>query len=163
MAIKKLESMTKAELIRRVEALEPKQAKPEANPSKTIEIRNRFTNEIIYESKTAATLKEAVEEAVKNKADLSGADLSGANLTGSDLSGADFEEADLSGADFLRADLSGADLEGVNLTRADLWRADLSGADLAGSDLSGAILCYCKMDKKVFKQITEEWFEWEVE
>ncbi len=132
MTNKKLESMRKAELIRRVEALEPKQAKPEANPSKTIEIRNRFTNEIIYESKTA-TLKEAVEEAVRNKHSIWGADLTGADLS--------------------EADLSGADLSG----------ADLSEADLSGADLTGADLCYCKMDKKVFKQITEEWFKWEVE
>ena len=40
--------------------------------------------------------------------------------------------------------------------------AVLRYADLVGADLRGADLLYCKMDKKVFKQITEGWFEWEV-
>lgn len=92
-----------------------------------IKIKNRFTDEVIYESDTATTIKEAVEEAIKNKINISEADLRYANL----------REANLTGA-------------------------DLTGTDLSYANLSKANLCYCKMDKKVFKQITEEWFEWDV-
>ncbi len=120
---------------------------------KTIQIKNRYTNEVIFESETATTIKETVEEAVKLRADLSGANLSGANLSG----------ANLSKANLWKANLSGANLSGANLSRANLMGANLSGADLSGANLSGANLFYCKMDKKVFKQITEEWFEWKVE
>jgi hypothetical protein len=67
-----------------------------------IQIKNRYTDVVIFESKTATTIKECVVEAIKSK--------------------------------------------------ANLWKANLSKADLV----------YCKMDKKVFKQITEEWFEWTI-
>ena len=62
-----------------------------------IAIKNRFTGDIIFQS-TKTTYKEAVEEAIKSEANLSGADLSGANLSGADLSGANLSGADLSGA-----------------------------------------------------------------
>ena len=72
-----------------------------------IKILNRYTNEVIY-SCEAETIKEAVEEAVKEGADLRGADLRGAYLRGADLEGADLRIA------YLRnADLEGADLEGA--------------------------------------------------
>jgi hypothetical protein len=89
-----------------------------------IEIKSRFTGEIIYAGKHQ-NIRTAVQKA---KADLSGADLSGANLYGANLS-----RANLSGAD-----LSGADLYGANLSRANLSGADLSGANLSGADLSRA-------------------------
>ena len=53
-----------------------------------IQIRNRFTNEVIYETE-AETIKEAVEKAVKKEADLCGANLCKVDLSGADLSGAD--------------------------------------------------------------------------
>jgi len=69
-----------------------------------IEIKNRFTDEIIVSGKYM-DLKEAVEE---NKAYLSGAYLFRANLSGANLSGADLFAANLSGANLSKADLSGA-------------------------------------------------------
>ena len=86
----------------------------------TIEIKNRFTDAVLFTSNTAIDLAGAVKEAVKSRADLSGAYLIGADLS--------------------RADLSGADLIGANLSRANLSRADLSGAYLSGAYLSGAYL-----------------------
>lgn len=74
---------------------------------KLIEIKNRWSDEVIFRSETATSVRMAVEEAVKKKADLS---------------------------------------------EANLWKANLSKANL----------CFIKMDKKVFKQITEEWFEWKI-
>ena len=80
-------------------------------------------------------VRAAVVEAVKARANLSGADLSRADLYGAYLSG-----ANLSGADLSRADLSGANLSGADLSRANLYGANLSGADLSRADLYGANL-----------------------
>ena len=113
-----------------------------------IEIKNRFTDETIFKSETATTIREAVIEAVEFKANLYGVNLSEANLS----------EAKLFGVT-----LSGANLYGANLSGANLYGANLYGADLSGANLYGANLLFCKMDKKVFKQITEELFGWKVE
>jgi uncharacterized protein YjbI with pentapeptide repeats len=53
--------------------------------------------------------KDVLIEAVKQKANLSGADLSGADLSGANLSGADLYGADLYGANLRGANLRGAD------------------------------------------------------
>ena len=55
-----------------------------------ITIKNRWTGAIIFESEKT-TYKEAVEEAIKNKANLRRADLSGADLSGANLSWADLD------------------------------------------------------------------------
>ena len=104
-----------------------------------IAIKNRFTGDIIFQS-TKTTYKEAVEEAIKSEANLSGADLSGANLS----------EAYLSGANLSKADLSGANLSGANLSKANLSKANLSGADLSKANLSGADLSGAKLDGCLF-------------
>ncbi len=82
-----------------------------------VEIKNRFTGNIIISGKYAS-IKKCLEEN-------SGANLWGANLTGANLREADLREADLGGAN-----LTGADLGGANLTGADLGGANLRGADL---------------------------------
>jgi hypothetical protein len=127
----------------------------------TIQIKNRWTGEVITKSKTQ-TLKDLASDFRANlsganlsRDDLSGANLSGANLSRADLSRANLSEADLSGANLYIANLSGSDLSeaslseanlsGTNLSkadlsRADLYRADLSGANLSGANLSGADL-----------------------
>ena len=92
-----------------------------------IEIRNRFTNEIIYEC-GAESLRAALEECAKLGRDLSRAYLSRADLSGSDLYGANLYGSDLSGSDLSGANLSGANLSRANLSRAYLSRANLSGA-----------------------------------
>jgi uncharacterized protein YjbI with pentapeptide repeats len=82
-------------------------------------------------------MKDAVCEAVKSGADLSGAYLYGADLRGAYLSGADLSGAYLRGANLRGADLSGADLRGAYSYGADLRGANLSGAYLRGANLSG--------------------------
>jgi hypothetical protein len=104
-----------------------------------IEIVNRWTRAVIF-SGEYASLKEAVEQAVRSRANLSEAYLSEAYLSGADLSGANLSEAYLSGADLSGANLSEAYLSRADLSRADLSRADLSRADLSRADLSRAIL-----------------------
>ena len=57
-----------------------------------IQIKNRYTEEVIYECE-AENIKESVEKAVKEKADLWGADLSEADLSNADLRKADLWRA----------------------------------------------------------------------
>ena len=93
-----------------------------------IEIKSWFSGDVLFEYESDnATMKKAVEAAVDDNANLSGADLSGADLSGANLSG---------------ADLSGADLSGANLRDANLSGADLRDANLSGADLSGSAIYY---------------------
>ena len=66
---------------------------------KKIEIKNRFTNRVIftYECENN-TMKITVEQAVKNGASLNGASLDGASLDGAYLDGASLNGASLNGA-----------------------------------------------------------------
>ena len=63
----------------------------------SIEIVNRYTKAVLYKS-DKATLIEALPEAIRKKADLSGADLSRADLSRADLSRAYLRGAYLRGA-----------------------------------------------------------------
>jgi uncharacterized protein YjbI with pentapeptide repeats len=112
-----------------------------------------------YENENA-TVKDAVEQAVREHVNLSEAklykaDLRGANLNGAilikadlresildkvDLSGANLCEANLCEASLRRANLNGASLREANLYRAYLRGADLGEAYLRGADLGGANL-----------------------
>ena len=77
-----------------------------------IRIKNRFTDEVIFEGEFE-TLAHAVLEAVAKKVSLSDANLTGANLSGANLS-----DANLTGANLTGANLSGASLTGANLSGA---------------------------------------------
>ena len=91
---------------------------------KKIEIKNRWTGDIIFTS-TKKTFKEAVVEAANEanlcEADLRGANLSEANLSRADLSRANLYRANLRGANLYRADLDGANLYRANLREAKFW------------------------------------------
>ena len=102
-----------------------------------IEIKNRYTDEVLFRSELANTVAEVVVEAAKSDANLSRANLSNANLSRADLSDANLSRADLSGANLSDANLSDANLSDANLSGANLSRANLSGANLNGADLSG--------------------------
>ena len=112
--------------------------------SKTTKIKIEFANWIRKAALEieASSVKEAVEKAVENNINLSGASLRNADLRNADLYGAYLRNADLSGADLRNADLSGAylrnaDLYGASLRNADLRNADLYGASLRNADLYG--------------------------
>jgi hypothetical protein len=68
----------------------------------------------------AGSLKEAVESAVKDGANLDGANLYGANLRCANLDGANLDGANLRCANLRCANLEGANLEGANLEGANL-------------------------------------------
>ncbi len=93
---------------------------------KTFEIKNRYTDAVIY-SGGGESLRDVVVAAVKGCADLGRADLRGANLGCANLRGANLGGAYLRGA-YLR----GADLRGADLRDADLRGADLGDKPLAG-------------------------------
>lgn len=116
----------------------------------SVEIKNRFTGEVICSGRYI--MKKVVEDNSANlncanlrSADLRGANLSDANLRSADLIGANLRRANLSRAELGSADLRGAnlasaDLSNAHLGSANLGRANLSDADLGGADLSGANL-----------------------
>jgi len=77
-------------------------------------IINRFTHTIIFEG-TFNSMKECVEQAVKE-----GVNLHGAYLYDTDLSNANLRSADLTDTYLYRTNLRGADLCGANLDGAYL-------------------------------------------
>jgi uncharacterized protein YjbI with pentapeptide repeats len=84
---------------------------------------------ILFTSKTAKSIKGAVEEAVEQGISLLGANLKSANL----------KKADLYHADLRNADLSNADLRSADLRRANLSGVSLGGVNLGGAKLDGTI------------------------
>ena len=71
-----------------------------------IEIKDRWTERVLYSSDKATDLRQCVIEAVANGANLYGANLRSANLYG----------ANLDGANLYGANLDGANLDGANLS-----------------------------------------------
>ena len=79
-----------------------------------IEIKNRWTGSVLFEyEKENNTVKDTMEEAIKEGADLKGAYLKGAYLEGANLRGAYLGGAYLEGAYLEGAYLKGAYLKGA--------------------------------------------------
>ena len=93
-----------------------------------IQIKSIWGDVLFEYEKDNNTIKDTLEEAVKQGANLDGANLDGANLTRANLYGANLYGANLDGANLDGANLDGANLDGANLTRANLTRANLYGA-----------------------------------
>jgi Pentapeptide repeats (8 copies) len=89
----------------------------------TAEIKESGSGKILYRG--TGTVKEVVEQAVRERVSLYCAVLCEA-----DLEGADLEQADLGDAD-----LRYANLKGANLTGAILWGALFAGTKLEGANL----------------------------
>lgn len=130
-----------------------------ARHSMKFQIKNRELGSIHFECELppdvaemsySAQLGYAVQEAVKEQADLRyadlrHADLRHANLAGASLSCVDLRHANLSHADLRHASLIGADLRHADmrhtiLISADLRRADLGRAIMVGANLRHAVL-----------------------
>ncbi len=121
-----------------------------------IEIKNKLTGKILFEyEKENNTVKDTIEEAIKQDAYLEGADLRGTYLGGADLRGTYLRGADLRGAYLRSAYLEGADLRGADLGGAYLRGADLEDADLRSADLRGADLYMWDDDNVDIKEIIE--------
>lgn len=85
-------------------------------------------------------IKECVECAVKNRADLTGADLTDTNLRYADLTNANLRYANLTDTDLRYANLTGADLTGNSLASTKLTGASLTGARMP---------IFCKWDYSI--------------
>ena len=70
-----------------------------------LEIKTIFGKVLFTYTNENATIKGALQQAIKEKIDLRGANLSGVDLRGADLRGADLMEANLRGADLRGVDL----------------------------------------------------------
>lgn len=93
-----------------------------------IQIRNRFTGDVIFEYECEDnSIRKTIEKAVSI----------GKNLHEANLSNVDLREANLSGINLYRANLSGANLRNANLSNANLYKADLKGAYLHKANLEG--------------------------
>ena len=66
-----------------------------------IQIKSKIDGTVLHES-SKKSIRLALEEAVKEGADLEGANLEGANLEDADLRDANLEDADLKGAKGLK-------------------------------------------------------------
>jgi len=99
-----------------------------------IEIKSIFGKVLFTYENENATIKDAVEQAVKEKVSLKYANLRWADLISADLRSANLISADLRSADLRWANLSSADLRWANLSSADLSSADLSSADLRSAE-----------------------------
>jgi len=99
-----------------------------------IEIKNRWTNEIIFDHEsenntTKTTLYEAISSGISlQDADLCGVDLCGINLRGADLRNANLRGTDLRGTSFYGTNLCGASLRGASFYNDDFCGADLSNS-----------------------------------
>ena len=110
-----------------------------------IEIKSIWGEVLFSFEKENNTIKDTVEEAVRQGASLDGANLNGASLYGASLYGASLDGASLDGANLNGASLNGANLYGANLNGASLngaslYRASLNGANLNRASLNGANL-----------------------
>jgi len=120
-----------------------------------IEIK-AFNNKVLFShTQENNTIRDTLEKAVSQDADLTYADLTyatlrnanleDANLMYADLEGADLRNADLRNADLRNADLTYADLTGANLEGANLMFANLMYANLGGANLMFANLMYANL------------------
>ena len=100
-----------------------------------IQIKSVFGKVLFELEKENNTIKETLEQAIKENANLEGAYLRGANLRGANLRG-----ANLRGANLEDANIEGAYLRGANLINANLEGANLEGANIEGAYLRGANL-----------------------
>jgi len=90
-----------------------------------INIKN-MEGKIIFTSKTAKTIKQAVEEAILQKVSLQHSELVGVDFTGANLAGGDFRGSDLYISEFDCANCTGTDFTGANLDRTSFDQANLT-------------------------------------
>jgi len=132
-----MKKLSKQEALEKIEELKKYVAEEETKETPKTTIYSK-SGEVLFTS-DKPTLKEALEEAVGQ-----GANLEEANLWRANLQEANLREANLRGANLQRANLWRANLEGANLEEANLWRAKLEEANLEEANLEGAELSNAK-------------------
>ena len=140
-----------------------------------IEIKSVFGKVLFALEKENNTIKDTLEEAVRNNANLEYANLKNASLRNANLENAylynaNLEYANLIDANLKNANLKNANLKNANLKNANLYNANLEYANLIDANLETAILpIFCKWSYGIkgdliiigCKQKTiEEWDIW---
>ena len=105
-----------------------------------IQIKSVFGKVLFELEKENNTIKETLEQAIKENANLYNANLRSANLRGANLINANLEDANLEDANLYNANLRSANLEDANLINANLEDANLINANLRGANLINANL-----------------------
>ena len=95
-----------------------------------IEIKSVFGKVLFELEKENNTIKETLEQAVKENVNLEYVNLYNANLENANLRNANLRNADLRNADLRNANLENANLYNVKLRNADLRNANLYNANL---------------------------------
>ena len=134
---------------------------------KTISIENKYTKAVIHNfTSETATIKEAVEDAVKNKislkdANLENANLENANLENANLKNANLENVNLKFVNLENANLKNANLENVNLKFVNLELANLENANLQNANfertnlINASIPLHCRWNVSICNQNIE--------
>ena len=105
-----------------------------------------LSGKVLFElEKENNTIKETLEQAVKEKANLEYANLEYANLEYANLNSANLEYANLYNANLEYANLYNANLEYANLRNANLRNANLYNANLEYANLRNANLEYANL------------------
>lgn len=102
------------------------------------------SGKMIFQDLAAQSMRQAVMDAVKEKANLQEVNLQNANLTGIDLNGVNLSGADLTSSRFTQAHLTNVNLHGANLTSSSLIQAKLFKVDLSNAQLSNSRLTQCE-------------------
>ena len=105
-----------------------------------IQIKSVLGKVLFELEKENNTIKETLEQAIKENANLEYADLRNANLYKANLEYADLYNANLYNANLEDANLRNADLRNANLINANLEDADLRNANLYNANLYNANL-----------------------
>lgn len=110
-----------------------------------IEIKRWGTGEVIH-SGEFESIKECLEDGVRNGIDFYRAHLNNAQLDDAELNNAHLNNARLNGAYLNCAELNNAHLNGAHLNGAHLSGAKLNGAQLNGAQLNGVELNYSNLN-----------------
>ena len=111
-----------------------------------IQIKSVLGKVLFELEKENNTIKETLEQAIKENANLEDANLRYANLRNANLENANLENANLESADLEDANLRNANLENANLRNANLRNAYLRNANLryAKNKETAILPIFCK-------------------
>ena len=131
-----------------------------------IEIKSVFGKVLFALEKENNTIKDTLEEAVRNNVNLEYADLRNANLKNANLENANLRNANLKNANLINANLENVNLENANLENVNLINANL---EYAKNKETAILPIFCKWSYGIkgdliiigCKQKTiEEWDIW---
>ena len=111
-----------------------------------IEIKSVFGKVLFALEKENNTIKDTIEEAVRNNANLINANLENANLENANLENANLENANLYNANLINSNLYNANLDNANLENAILYNANLINSNLynAKNKETAILPIFCK-------------------